>query len=300
MRSAVDGLCSFTGRGACTDAERRAAVWLHDELRSRGHEAFVETRWVRPQRAFTLALGALLAVIGSLVSTASPVAGLAVAGAGALVLALHWAAVPLPFLPRRATQDVLSGDAPLVVAAAYDAPRRGLVLNDRWRRFLRPRSGAVLCGLAVTAAAGARVAELDAGWLGAAQLVPTVVLLVAVAAAADIMLSGWSPGANDNASGVAVALALHDELAPDVALLLVGAGHAVRRGGIALEIGPCGAGRPVLRGRRIVCLDERGLTPRAHQADDTTVDPASMEAALALAREAVSADARGAAARAMN
>ena len=37
MRSVVDGVCSFRARGACTDAERRAAVWLHDEVRSRLH-----------------------------------------------------------------------------------------------------------------------------------------------------------------------------------------------------------------------------------------------------------------------
>ena len=295
MRSAVDGLCSFAGRGACTDAERRAAVWLHDELRSRGHEAFVETRWVRPQRALTLALGALLAVAGSLLSTASALPGLIVAGAGALVLALHAAGWPLPVLPRRATQHVLTAapDASLVIAAAYDAPRRGLVLNDRWRRHLRPRAAPAVCGVAVAAAAAARLAEVDDAWLGAVQLVPTLVLLLVLAAAIDVALSGWSPGANDNASGVAVALALYEQLkrgGREPTLLLVGAGHAVPRairherlGGAVLEIGPCGAGRPVLAGNRIVCLDERGLTPRAHQADDTTVDLAAMEAALALA-----------------
>ncbi len=299
MRSAVDGLCSFAGRGACTDAERRAAVWLHDELRSRGHEAFVETRWVRPQRALTLALGALLAVAGSLLSTASALPGLIVAGAGALVLVLHAGGWPLPLLPRRATQHVLTAapDASLVIAAAYDAPRRGLVLNDRWRRYLRPRAAPAICGVAVAGAAAARLAEVDDAWLGAVQLVPTLVLLLVLAAAVDVALSGWSPGANDNASGVAVALALHEQLkrgGREPTLLLVGAGHAdpraIRRerlGGAVLEIGPCGAGRPVLAGHRIVCLDERGLTPRAHQADDTTVDLAAMEAALALALEVV-------------
>jgi hypothetical protein len=45
--------------GACTDAGRRAALWLHGVLRARGHEAWVETRWVRPQRAAALALACL-------------------------------------------------------------------------------------------------------------------------------------------------------------------------------------------------------------------------------------------------
>ena len=202
MRSAVDGLCSFAGRGACTDAERRAAVWLHDELRSRGHEAYVETRWVRPQRALTLALGALLAIAGSLLATASALPGLIVAALGALVLALHAAGLPLPLLPRRATQHVLAGDAPL-------RHRRRLRRPAPWPRAQRPlaarscdrRAAPAICGVAVAAAAGARLAEVDAGWLGAAQLVPTVVLLSALAAAVDIAVSGWSPGANDNAAG---------------------------------------------------------------------------------------------------
>ena len=326
MQSVVEGLCAISGRGACTDAERRAALWLHDELRSRGHEAWVETRWVRPQRYTTVALGCLLAVAGSLLSTFAAAAGLAVAVAGAAVLALPVAGWALPLLPRRATQQVLTeaherGTA-LVIVAAYDAPRRGLVLNDRWRRLLRPRWGLAACGVAVAGAAGARLGGVEDTWLGAVQLVPTVALLVGFAAAADIALSGFSPGANDNASGVAVALALFDELrrqpprALVPALVLVGAGHAVRRpriDGVLLELGPCGdgrpswsAGHPQLRaaagraaealghtgggsrrtGVRIACDDTR-----AHQADDTAehVSPASMDAALDLALGTVDA-----------
>ena len=329
MRAVVERLCAVAGRGACTDAERRAAVWLHDELRSRGHQAWVQTRWVRPQRYATLAFGCLLGVAGSLLATAAPAAGLAVAIAGAAVLALEAAGRALPLFPRRATQDVLT-EAPhegptLVIAAAYDAPRRGLVLNDRWRRRLRPRWGLAACAAAVAAAAGARLGGVDATWLGALQLVPTVVLLVAFAAAVDIALSGFSPGANDNASGVAVALALLDELHREPprtlvpALVLGGAGHAVAfaaAGYVLLELGPCGAGRPVWsarhpqlraaagraaealghgeggrrrRGVRIACVDERGISPRAHQADDTVVDAGAMEAALDLALGTVDA-----------
>ena len=173
---------------------------------------------------------------------------------------------------------------------------------------------------------------------------PTLVLLVAVAAAADIALSACSPGAGDNASGVAVALALFDELERDPphslrpAVLLTGAGHVVPRSAarhlrgegldaerlMVLELGPCGAGRPAWTARhpqvraaaeraagalgigegprpddpqarvpaiRIACLDERGITPRAHQEDDTpeNVDAKAMTAALDLALGVVDA-----------
>ncbi len=194
MQPVVEGLCAISGRGACTDAERRAVLYLHDELRSRGHEAWVEARWARPQRYATVALGCLLAVAGSLLATVSAAAGLAVSSAGGLVLALEAARfVPL-FFPRRATQDVLTdvherGTA-LVIVAAYDAPRRRRRDGGR-RRAARRRRGRQ---------AGRR------------PLVPTVVLLVGFAAAVDIALSGFSPGANDNASGVAVAVELFDEL----------------------------------------------------------------------------------------
>jgi hypothetical protein len=265
MVSVVDALCSHAGRGACTDAERRAALWLHDELRSRGHEAYVETVWVRPQRALELALASLLAVAGSLLATTAAVPGLVLSALGAL-----WILVPLPVLPRRATQHVLTAvpddGVVLAITAAYDAPKRGFLLNDRWRRLRVPGWLPAACAVAVTAAAAARIAGAEPGWLGALQLVPTIVLLVTFAAALDIALSGWAPGANDNASGVAVALALFDELAREPpraltpVLLLAGAGHALPRTpgrylglpaerAMLLELGPCGAGTPAWNAR---------------------------------------------------
>jgi hypothetical protein len=218
----VEGLSGYTGRGACTDAERRAALWLHGELRWRGYEAWVETHWVRPQWAAALALGSLLAVVGSLLSTAVAVPGLVLAVAGAATMLAR------PF-PRRATQHVLTGipdeGVVLAIAAAYDVPRRGMV-DQRWLRG----PGALICALLIVAATAARVAGFEPGWLGAAQLVPTIALLVVLAAATDIALSGWAEG---DAAPATVALDLFDELSrnpPDElrpALLLVGAGTAL-------------------------------------------------------------------------
>jgi peptidoglycan/LPS O-acetylase OafA/YrhL len=219
---AVEGLSAHAGRGACTDAERRAALALHDELRARGHEAWVETHWVRPQRAAALAIGALLAAAGSLLSTAAPIPGLVLAVAGA-------AAMIVPPFTRRATQHVLTAlpgeGVVLAVAAAYDVPRRSR------RRIFRPV--AVACALLIVAATAARVADFEPGWLGAVQLVPTIALIVLVAVAADVALSGW---ADDEGAPAAAAIALFDELTHDSprelqpALLLVGAGNALPRG----------------------------------------------------------------------
>lgn len=355
-RDAIERLCEFEDRAACTDAERRAAAWLHDRLRADGHEAWVETRWVRPQRWATVVLAAATAAGGSLVSVAVPVAGAAAAGAAAVVLAFEAFGRVSPvrmLFARRATQHVLteaagSGvaearDVTLIIAAAYDAPRRGAIFAARWRRLARtvrsPLGWLAGCAALVTAAAGARAAGVDATWLGIAQLLPTAVLIVAVAAAIDVALSPASPGANESASAAALALALHAALVRDPparvapALLLHGAASAAPealrrhlrgerldpRAAVVLAVRPCGAGTPAWASRHpqlraldvrasgprptppaatgslpalaLGCLDERGVVPRAHQADDLPehVDDAALAGALALALDLVDA-----------
>ena len=205
MRSVVDGLCTFAGRGACTDAERRAALWLHDELRSRGHEAWVETRWVRPRRAAMLALGCLLAVAGGLLAPPrrSP------ASCSRRSACCRWrsrrpgglgpraGAVPAPRDAARADRGGPTRASSWSITAAYDAPRA--------RPACSTTAGARGCGacpawaLAVCGPRsrpprlpGSRASS--AGWLGAVQLVPTLVLLVALAAAADVALSSLLAG----------------------------------------------------------------------------------------------------------
>jgi hypothetical protein len=229
----TERLAAFTPRPVCSDAERRAAVWAHDDLRARGHEAWVETHWVRPQRAAGLALGCALTAIGGLVALGAPVAGLVAAAIGALSVALDAAGATGPLrrlLPRRATQVVLvpadgAEAIGLLVVARTDVPRGGIA-----RRLDRVPGGLWWVGgsaLAVTAAAAARVAGADGTLLGAAQLVPTVVLLVAAALALDTSVAPVGDGRAE-AEALATALAVHDELAreppPGVApgLLLAG------------------------------------------------------------------------------
>ena len=42
-KETVRALTGFAGRGPCTDAERRAALWLARELRDGGREAELDT-----------------------------------------------------------------------------------------------------------------------------------------------------------------------------------------------------------------------------------------------------------------
>jgi hypothetical protein len=230
--------------------------------------------WLRPHWAVPVAVAALLGAAGSLVAVAAPLAGLIAAGVAAVALALEaagWCSALRLLTSRRATQNVIvppGGDDDaivLLICAPYDAPRRGLLLNDRWRalgaRLRNVRAWLALCALVVAGACALRLADVEGVWLGLVQLVPTVALIVAVAGALDVALSAFSPGA-DHASAAAVAIAVHDELSRDPpaalspGLVLYGAGAsgpaALRRAlrgldasrAVVLELGPCTGGSP--------------------------------------------------------
>jgi hypothetical protein len=248
----AEGLARFEARGPCTDAERRAAAWLHDELRDAGHEAWVETHWVRPQWPLSIALHATIGVVASLVAISAPLPGLIAATVAAVSMALEGLGLPgllrLAF-PRRATQNVLTvpeeeGGVTLLICAPYSAPRGGF-----GRRLIEGRQLWVAGALVLVAVcAGLRELDLDGLWLGLLQFVPTIALLLALAAAGDAAVADYLPGGE---APPAVAVALHDELrrnSPErlsPALLLHGALRAHlrrdkpdRRTTVLLELGP--------------------------------------------------------------
>lgn len=223
-------LQGFAGRGAGTDAERRASWWLAHLLNRRGRRVSIETFWCRPNWPLAQAWHVALALAGSLVSVATPRAGSAMLLA-ALVFILADALTGISpgrqLTRERASQNVVVTRARahadgmhLIVTANYDAGRAGLAYRDA----LRER----------TSGARRRLAGLTPGWLGwlilaivwllataivrleghqsaaigAIQLLPTVGLLVALALLLDLATAAWSPGAGDNGSGVGVAVAV--------------------------------------------------------------------------------------------
>ena len=255
VRRDIEELVAFAGRGPGTDAERRAALHLRDRLAELGRDAEREPIHVHPRWAATHALHALLVVVGSVLAVDVPVAG------AALLLAVAVSAfgdLTGSFLllrrltGRRASQNVLSredGGKPgtIVLVAHYDAGRGGAVLSPRAQRR-RARAGRLLLrrplGLfepffwsivVVLACAIARLFEVEALWLTIVQFVPTVVLIVYVPLLADVALSPFARGADDNASGVATVLALADRYGGalehfDVWVLLTGAGDGLMAG----------------------------------------------------------------------
>jgi hypothetical protein len=334
------GLSDFAGRGAGSDAERRAASWLVSQVGSAKREAELEPFWTRPNWPLANALLAALGVVGSLVSRSSPLVGGAVVLI-TLVLVLVdrlSARSPARRLTReRASQNVVSssgGDAAvrLIVTANYDAGRTGLAHRTFMRRCsagLRRLTGDAApgwCGwlvialLWILALAIARDRGASGTAIGAAQLIPTAGLVIACALLAELGGAAFGPAAADNASGVAVAIALVRALdvAPprnlDVELVLQGASDGTMLGlrrymdargrtlqprdTVVLGIAPCSAGRlhwwesdgpvvPLRFDRRLrsllagVVAVEAHLEARPHRGRGTT--PALPARALGLA-----------------
>jgi hypothetical protein len=250
----VEELCSFERRLAGTDAERRAANALARRLRDLGRRVEVEPTYVHPQAPLIHAAHAALAFAGSLVAVAEPAVGFALVlfAATSLYLDLNTRIYLLRTLFfRRASQNVVSPDdfpdapARLILVAHYDAGRSGFIFEPRqvartkrlagWLPFPPARllfwSAAILVPLT-----GVRMAGVDSDALALPQLLPTLILLVAIFLLVDVQLSGVVPGANDNASGVAVVLSLARRLREerprnlDVWVVLTGAAECGMEG----------------------------------------------------------------------
>ena len=256
-RELIEELCSFEGRWPGTDAERRAANRLAERLREAGRKAAVEPTYVHPEYSLVIAAHALLALAGSLLALAVAPLGFALVllSAASLYLDLNTRLYLIRALFfRRASQNVVSpgsnpsAPARLILCAHYDAAKTGLAFGPRTVRLLRrlPEGARVLLGpirivfwgaiVPLLAVSGARLAGVDAEWLGLVQLLPSVVLLIAITLLVDIALSDVVPGACDNGSGVAtvfsVAGALDREPPAnlDIWVLLPGAEECICEG----------------------------------------------------------------------
>ena len=232
-RAAVDVLAeaeslaaSFPERLPGSDSERRAARHLEARLRKLGRDAEIEHVDAWPNWPVAYAIHALVAIVGSVLAVSVPVLGASLALAAALLTFLDASGFPTTrrLLGRRASQNVVSwGDrttpGALVIAAHYDTGRSGLVLADRWERrraalgrLLHRPIGALepffWALVAVLVCCLLRLPGIEGTALTVIQFVPTVALIVAVPLLLDNAMSPPEPGENDNASGVAMALAL--------------------------------------------------------------------------------------------
>jgi hypothetical protein len=299
-------LTEFARRGAGTNSERLAAAWLRDEAESGRREATIETFWCRPNWALAHSWHLLLGIAGSLVMVSNPTLGGALVLVGLLCILADWLTGRSPgrrLTPEHASQNVVSHPPPavppvapptadpharaderlhLIVTANYDAGRAGLVHRPWLRRATGlPRRLAddgrftpgwlgwiAIAHVWLLAVAVIRLgsSETTSSAVGALQLIPTVVLVLALALLLESAGADFGPAAADNAAGTAVALGLIRTLdtAPPrrlaVELVLQGAGDGqmiglarhlrarrkelTRANTIVLGIGPVGAGQP--------------------------------------------------------
>jgi hypothetical protein len=249
-------LCSFKGRRAGTDSERRAANWLAGSLRDAGRRVEIEPTYVHPQYAVIQAAHCALAFAGSLVAVASPPAGFAMVlvAATSMYLDLNYRMYLLRRLFfRRASQNVVARgknpDAParVVLVAHIDTAKTGAIFNPKQAQRAAALSRSLQLPIGpfrivfwsmalLLPILGARMAGLDSNAVSLLQLPSTLILLVAIFALVDIELSDVVPGANDNASGVAATLSLAEELDGnalqnlDVWVLLTGGEECLQEG----------------------------------------------------------------------
>jgi hypothetical protein len=226
----VAHLCAFERRGAGTDTERRAALWLAEELAVSGREARLESFWCRPNWALAHAWHAALAVAGSIVSVYAPRPGgavLLVALLSVVADAFTGTSLGRRLTPEHASQNVVSSATKdgaqrvhLILTANYDAGRAGFFYREGFRAItarMRTATGGLTPGwlgwfsiaIAWLVAVAILRVEGDHGrTIGALQLPPTAALLVAFAALLEIASADFSPAAGDNGSGVAAAVAV--------------------------------------------------------------------------------------------
>ena len=252
----VEWLCSLGNRRAGTDVERRAASGLADRLRALGLAAEIESTYVHPQWPAVQMLHCVLAIAGSLLATVEPAAGFALVFVAAISLYLDLtgrAYLLRRLFFRRASQNVIApplGEEPadrLIICAGYDAPLTGAAYNPGsvagfelvrrlWPARTSPQAVIFWSIALLLPPLGARMATFDPTWISVLQLPTTMILIAAAFLLGEIALSPASPGANDNASGVAAALQAAERLQAagsanlEVHTLLVGGNQTTRQG----------------------------------------------------------------------
>jgi Peptidase family M28 len=231
-------LTEFDRRGAGTDAERRAAVWLAREVRSSRRTVYLETFWHRPNWALAHAWHCLIAVVGGLLIGSHATLGGAIVLVALISVLADWLtgrSIGRRLTREHASQNVVSpppapatpatpaaDDVRLIVTANYDAGRTGLAYRTAVRSTgarLRRLAGhgrftpgwlgwLVVLLVWLLAVAAVRAGGTTGTVIKVAQLIPTAVLVLEAALLVDLAGAAIGPAAGDNAAGTAVAIAL--------------------------------------------------------------------------------------------
>jgi hypothetical protein len=214
-------------RGACTEAEGRAAVYIGERFAERGLETSVQEFSTITTYSYLYVIYLSIAIACGVLSYWFPYFVAPVAVIIAAVFALDLETFPLlsRLLPHRKSRNVLGeipaeeGEVRLVVVAHYDSARAALSFHPkRVKNFRMSFSMMIGSILAVSALALSNlVIRAITGssnfWVWVAALVFSVYLLVPLVLMLHReVVMDYTPGANDNASGVVTMLALVDKM----------------------------------------------------------------------------------------
>lgn len=217
------------GRGSCTPGERQAATYVAEQMRAFGvQEVRLEPYRGSPSTYRPYALAFTAALLGTLglwllggrwmMAVAAILNGL---GAWGMVAETDFADNWMRrLLPRAESQNAVGVIPPAgevrqraLLCAHLDTHRTPIFYSSRaWHRLF----GLLVGGAFVSMAVGATAYALGAafGWTGARWigLAAAAVELFALVLCLHADFTPFSPGANDNASGVGVILALAERL----------------------------------------------------------------------------------------
>ena len=214
-------------RGACTEGERKAADFIKERFAERGLEISVQEFRTITTYSYLYVIYLSIAIACGVLSYWFPYYAAPVAIAIAVLFALDLETFPLlsRLLPHGTSRNVIGeipaegGEVRLVVVAHYDSARAALSFHPRMVKSFRTSfsmmigSVFVVAALALSNLAVRAFAGSSNFWVWVATLVASAYLLLPLVfmlhreAAMD-----YTPGANDNASGVATMLALVDKM----------------------------------------------------------------------------------------
>jgi hypothetical protein len=226
----IDHLARVIGpRGSTSAGERQAADYVCETFRRSGLEPRVESfrAPVSALQPHVLALTLVLVAVAiqPLAGRASAIAALALFAAAIVSdlreVHLRWSPLRV-FLPKGSSQNVwavarAASEARKRVAlvAHFDSQRAALLFSPRLRlvlRVLMPVASAAIVSLAVLLILGVLVSARTiflVSWVPVAIIIPILLLNLQ----ADF--APYTPGANDNATGAALLLALAETLQAD-------------------------------------------------------------------------------------
>ncbi len=214
-------------RGACTEAEGRAADFIRERFTEQGLETSVQEFKTITTYSYLYVIYLSVAIACGVLSYWFPYFVAPVALIVAALFALDLETFPLlsRLLPHRVSRNVIgempseSGEVRLVVVAHYDSARAALsfhpkmVKNFRMSFSMMIGSVFLIAALALSNFIIRAITGSANFWVWVAALVFCAYLLVPLV----LMLHReaameYTPGANDNASGVVTMLALVDKM----------------------------------------------------------------------------------------